>query len=307
MLCYSIYSIKNWTKINKIKTFVSSIYLGGHKMKKNINIALSLIIGSLIGAIAFTSVIIPNNLMGGGLGGVAQIINKTTGLNLQLILAVLFLPIAIWAFFKYGIKQIFTASVCFILFTIFMGLTPTIVPELKTDAILAAIVSGIMLGVAGGTVLRHGVANGPESLIGMYLKEKFNTPMGTFMTIFNSLILLMSVFFADITIALYSAISIYVSGKVTDFIILGFGRYYEMNIITSQYVNIAKFIQNDIKRGVTYMHCTGGYELREQMMVKTLVKNIEIIKIKNYLKTIDPQSFIYINESTEVIGRSFLS
>jgi uncharacterized membrane-anchored protein YitT (DUF2179 family) len=262
--------------------------------------------GSLIGAISFTSVIIPNNLMGGGLGGLAQLLNKNTGLNLQLLLVMLFLPIAVWGFFRYGIKQIFTASVCFILFTVFMGITPVAVPVLKTDTILAAIVSGILFGISGGTVLRLGVANGPESLIGMYLKEKFNTPMGTFMTIFNSLIILMSAFFADITIALYSAISIYVSGKVTDFIILGFGRYYEMNIITNNYVMLAKFIQNEIKRGVTYMHCTGGYELKEQMMVKTLVKSIEVIRIKNYLKTVDPDCFIYINESAEVLGRGFL-
>lgn len=276
-------------------------------MNKNINIAISLIIGPLIGAIAFTSIIIPNNLMGGGLGGLALLLSKTTGLSMQILLAQLFLPIGIWAFFRYGIKQIITASICYILFTVYMGITPLTVPFLKTDAILAAIVSGILLGVSGGIVLRLGIANGPESLIGMYLKEKFNTPMGTFMTSFNSMIILMSVFSSNITIALYSAISIYVAGKVTDFIIIGFGRYYEMNIITSQFVALAKYIQVEMKRGVTYINCTGGYELKEQMMVKTLVKNDEIIKIKNYLKKIDQQCFIYINESTEVIGRSFLN
>jgi uncharacterized membrane-anchored protein YitT (DUF2179 family) len=41
------------------------------------------------------------------------------------------------------------------------------------------------------------------------------------------------------------------------------------------------------------------------MMVKTLVKNDEVIKIKNYLNSIDPDSFVYINESTEVHGRGF--
>lgn len=275
-------------------------------MKKKIILALSLIVGPLIGAIAFTCVIIPNNLMGGGLGGLALLISKITGFNMQLLLAALFLPIGIWAFFRYGIKQIITAAVCYILFTLYMGFTPLIFPALKTDAIIAAIVAGILLGLAGGTVLRLGVSNGPEALIGMYLKEKFNTPMGTFMMIFNSVIILMSAFFSDITMALYSAISIYISGKVTNFIILGFGRYYEMNIITSQFVAVTKYIQDEIKRGVTYIHCTGGYELKEQMMVKTLVKNDEIIKIKNYLKEIDSECFINISESTEVIGRSFL-
>ena len=274
-------------------------------MKKNLSILFSLIIGAMIGAISFTSVIIPNNLMGGGIGGLAQLINRTTGINMQLLLGSMFLPIAIWAFYKFGVKQIITASIAFVLFTIFMGVTPSFVPVLKTDPILAAIVSGILLGVSGGVVLRLGVSNGPEALIGMHLKEKFNLQMGVFMTIFNSIIILSSVINTDITMALYSAVSIYVSGKVTDFIILGFGRYYEMNIITKEYIKVASFIQTEIKRGVTYIQCVGAYELSNKMMVKTLVKSEEIVKIKNYIKTIDLECFIYINESSEVIGSGF--
>jgi uncharacterized membrane-anchored protein YitT (DUF2179 family) len=274
-------------------------------LNKRLSILLSLIIGPMIGATAFTSVIIPNNLMGGGIGGLAQLLNKTTGLNLQLLLASMFLPIAVWAFFRYGIKQIITASISFILFTVFMGITPLIVPILKTDAILAAIVSGVLLGVSGGIVLRLGVSNGPEALIGMHLKEKFNLQMGVFMTIFNSIIILLSLFKADMTIALYSAISIYISGKITDFIILGFGRYYELNIITKEYIMVSSFIQTEIKRGVTYIQCVGAYELNNKMMIKTLVKSDEIVKIKNYIKSVDLECFIYINESSEVIGTGF--
>ena len=274
-------------------------------MKKRLTIVFSLIIGAMIGAISFTSVIIPNNLIGGGIGGLAQLLSKTTGLNMQLLLAGMFLPIAVWAFFRYGIKQIITASISFILFTIFMGVTPAIVPILKTDPILAAIVSGILLGLSGGVVLRLGVSNGPEALIGMHLKEKFNLQIGVFMTIFNSIIILISALNSDITIALYSAISIYISGKITDFIILGFGRYYEMNIITKEYITVSSFIQTEIKRGVTYIQCVGAYELSNKMMVKTLVKSDEIIKIKNYINAIDLECFIYINESSEVIGMGF--
>lgn len=274
-------------------------------MKRKIILVLSLIIGPIFSTIAFSSIIIPNNLIGGGLSGIALLLNKATGLNMQLLLAGLFLPIAVWAFLKFGIKQIITASVSFILFTGYLGIVSKIVPPLITDSILAAIFSGILFGISGGIVLRLGVSNGPESLIGIYLKEKFNIPIGTFLTIFNSLIIMMSLLSTDITMALYSTISIYMSGKVTNFIILGFGRYFEMNIITSKYLELTEYIHKEIKRGVTYIQCIGTYELKKNMMVKTLVKNDEVIKVKNYLKTIDPESFIYITESAEVHGRGF--
>ena len=274
-------------------------------MKKNLTLLLSLIIGPMFSAVAFTSIIIPNGLIGGGMGGLAVILYRATGLNMQLLLAGLFLPVAVWAFFQFGIKQIITASVCYILFTIYTAVMPNLIPPLKTDLILAAIVAGIFMGMSGGIVLRLGVSNGPESLIGMYLKGKFNIQMGVFLTIFNSVIVLMSILFSDITMALYSTIAIYISGKVTDFIILGFERYFEMNIITSKYMELTDFIHKEIKRGVTYIQCIGTYELKKTMMMKTLVKNDEVIKIKNYLKTLDPDSFVYINESTEVHGRGF--
>ncbi|NTV89033.1 MAG: YitT family protein [Clostridiales bacterium] len=274
-------------------------------MKKNINIVISLIIGAFTGATALNSIIIPNNLMSGGMPGLALLLNKGTGLNMQLLLGLLFVPIAVWAFIKFGIKQIITAAACYLLFTFFLGITPLFIPVLKTDLIVAAITSGIMIGFCGGIVLRLGVANGPESLIGMHLKDRYNITQGTFMTVFNTLIVLASVLYADLTLALYSAISIYISGKVTDYIMLGFGRYFEMNIVSGKYLELTEFIHKEIKRGVTYIQCMDTFELKKYMMLKILVKNDEIIKIKHYLNVLDPDSLIYLNESTEVVGKGF--
>ncbi len=274
-------------------------------MKRKLIAVFSLILGALIGATAFVCVVIPNNLMGGGMGGLALLINHLTGWPITILLAAFFVPIAIWAFFKYGIKQIISALFSFVLFSVFMGVLPLFMPVLKTDAILAALVAGLLFGVGAGLVLRLGLANGPESLIGMALKQKFNLPIGTYFTLFNTAVLAASLIYSDITLALYSAISIFITGKITNFIILGFGRYFEMNIITSQYLDLTEFIHKSVGRGVTYIQCLGTYELKKQMMVKTLVKSDELIKIKNHLKTLDPDCFIYINESAEVIGKGF--
>lgn len=275
--------------------------------KNKLVFILSVIAGPLIGAFTFSSVIIPNKLMGGGLGGLSLLLSRLTGISMPIFLAAFFIPIAIWAFFQYGIRQILAALTGYVLFTAFMSFMPQIVPQIVTDGILAAIIAGLMLGVGGGVVLRLGIAHGPESLIGMSLKKKYNLPIGTFMTIFNASVLLASLFSADLTLVLYSAIAIYISGRVTNYIILGFGRYFEMSILTSKYLELTDFIHNSVKRGVTYIQCLGTYELKKQMMVKTLVKNDELIKIKNYLREIDPDCFIYINESAEVIGKGFQS
>lgn len=274
-------------------------------MKKKIMTAVSIVLGPVIGSITFTAVIIPNGLTGGGLGGLAIVLSRATGLSIPLLLVAMFVPIAVWAFIRFGIRQILAASAGYILFTLMMTVLPLFIPVLETDPILAAILGGLLLGIGAGLVLRLDIANGPESLVGMHLKKKYGLPIGTFMMLFNSAIILSTAFFSDITVALYSAILVFFAGRITNYVILGFGRYYEMNILTSHYLELTEFIHDTILRGVTYIQCLGTYDLKRQMMVKVLVKNDELIKIKNHLMVLDPDCFIYINESTEVIGKGF--
>jgi len=273
-------------------------------MKKQINTGISIIIGTLIGAIAFNCILVPNGLMAGGLGGIALVISKLTNFNIQLVLAVLCLPIAIWAYFTYGVKPIITAISCFVLFTVFLGVTDSL-PVFKTDIMLATIVAGIMFGISGGVVLRLGCANGPEALIGMYFKNKFNLPIGAFFTIMNICIISTALIYSRLEIILYSFISIYITGKVTDFIVIGFKKYYEVNIVSDKYIEITDYIHNTLHRGATFVQCLGTYNLQKRMMIKTLVSNSEIVQLKNHSKSLDENCFIFISQSNEVVGRGF--
>ncbi len=86
---------------------------------------------------------------------------------------------------------------------------------------------GVLLGIAGGLVLRQAVANGPEAIVGMYLKEKYDITVGTFFLVLNTVIIFSSILYGDLTLIIYSLISNYIASKVTDFVIVGTKRYYK--------------------------------------------------------------------------------
>jgi uncharacterized membrane-anchored protein YitT (DUF2179 family) len=182
-------------------------------------------------------------------------------------------------------------------------------PVLNIDAVLAALLSGVLFGISGGIVLRLGVANGPEALVGMYLKNRFGISLGVFFTILNTAIVSSSLLLPGSTLnsILYSMVSIYVNGKVTDFIVAGFRRDYEVTIISDQYAQITGFIHNDLKRGATYIKGMGSYNNQEKMLIKTLVSNSELVALKEYVKKADPLCFMYINQSIGVVGGGFES
>lgn len=237
----------------------------------------------------------------------AILLNTVTGINIQVLLIALFLPIVIWAFIQLGHKQIITAATCYVLFTMMLGIVPNFIPIYKTDPIVAALVSGVLLGISGGVVLRLGVANGPEALIGIFLKNKYNLQIGSFLTVFNIGIIAASLIHSDLTLAVYSLVSIYIAGKVTDYLIVGFNRYFEVNIISDEYIDITEFIQKKLLRGVTYTQCIGTYSLKKKMLMTTLVSSVELMQLKEYARSVDDECFLYINESTEVIGKRFLN
>jgi uncharacterized membrane-anchored protein YitT (DUF2179 family) len=276
-------------------------------MNKNIKILSILFLGALIGAYSFNNVLLPSNLIAGGLGGIATVIAMWYSLNIQIVLAILCLPILVWAYITFGIKQIIYAFTCFTFFTVLLGIM-RLLPALNVDVVPAVLVSGVLFGISGGIVLRLGVANGPEALVGIFLKKKYGISLGLFFTILNTTIVSSSLLLPNSSLnnILYSMVSIYISGKVTDFIVAGFRRDYEVTIISVKYEDITEFIHKDLKRGATFIKGLGSYNHQEKMLIKTLVSNSELIALKEYVKDTDPNCFMYINESIGVVGNGFI-
>lgn len=276
-----------------------------NKILKEFRFFLSMVTGTAIGTFAFSRVLIPNNLTATGLGGLATVVNHVGGLNIQFLLVSMALPIIIWAIIKYDRKQVFYASFCFFLFTALIGIYQKYVPAFKTDSVIAMVVAGVLTGLSTGIILRQGLANGPEAIVALYLKEKKGLSIGNFFMILNSLIVFSSIIYGNITYIIYSLMSIYISGKVTDYVILGTGRTYSVTIISENYQAIREFIHKELRRGVTFIPCIGTYSSSEKTMLKTVISGSELVKLKEYTKSLNDDSFIYVTPSIEVIGKGF--
>ena len=276
-----------------------------NKIFRELRFFLAMVTGTAIGTFAFSRILIPNNLTASGLGGLATVINHISGWNIQLLLVFMAAPIIIWAILKYDRKQVFYASFCFFLFTALIGIFEKYVPVFKTDSIIATVVAGVLTGLSTGIILRQGLSNGPEAIVALYLKEKEGLSIGNFFMILNSLIVFSSIIYGNITYIIYSLISIYISGKVTDYVILGTSRNYSVNIISENYQAIRKFIHNELHRGVTFVPCIGTYSATDRTMLQTVISDSELVKLKEYTKSLNDNSFIYVTPSIEVIGEGF--
>ncbi len=260
-------------------------------------------VGQFIAACAFDRILVVNGLVPTGFGGLATVLNRAFEWNVQLVMVCLALPVFIWSFIFYEKKQIFYAAFCFSVFTFYLGFIGDIIPPFYTDPIIAAVIGGAILGFAIGIVLKQKVSNGPEAIVGIYLKQKFGITIGTYFLVLNSFVIFSSILYGDLTMIAYSFICTYVSSTVADFVIVGSMKYYNVSIMSDQYLDITDFIRKELGRGVTFVQGMDAENVKKKMLLQTVVSKYELITLKEYIREFHDDSFVYANQSTTILGR----
>ena len=274
-------------------------------MKKVLTKLIWIIIGQFVSACTLKLVLVPNNLVSTGFGGIATVLKHLFDWNMQIVLIVLCIPVFIWSFIFYDKKQVFYAVFSYGLFTFYIGVADKIMPEFITDPIVATIAGGVLCGIASGIVLKQSVANGPESIVGIYLKEKKGMTVGTFFLILNTVIICSSIFYGDVTIIIYSLICNYIASKVTDMVIMGTERYYMVRVMSDRYLDITEFISKKLNRSVTFVQGMDTSNVKKKMLIETVVNKQELISLKDYVKDLHDDSFVYVTETAGLIGKGY--
>lgn len=262
-------------------------------------------IGQFIAAIGFNCILLGNNLIATGFGGLSTVIHNLSGINIQLMLLLLAGPVFLWAFFNNEKKQILFAAFSYFMFTFYVGIVEKVFPIFKTDPIIAAVSGGVIMGIASGIIMRQQVANGPEAIVGMYLKEKKGISIGSFFLILNTVIICSSIVYGDLTLIIYSLISNFVQSMITDNVIIGTKRYYIVNIMSDNYLEITEYIRTELHRGVTFIKGLDTADVKKKMLIQTVASRQELIELKEHIKAYEDDSFVYATQSSTLLGQGF--
>jgi uncharacterized membrane-anchored protein YitT (DUF2179 family) len=103
--------------------------------------------------------------------------------------------------------------------------------------------------------------------------------------------------------ALYSLIAVHTSSKVLDYVLTGFNQRKSIFIISDQSKEIADQILGRLHRGVTFLLCTGAYSGSEKKVVFCIITMIELSRMKELVFDIDPNAFVVVNDTLEVLGK----
>ena len=279
-------------------------------MKKTIQTAfwlLRIFVGTGIFSVGFNIFLGPNDLNAGGLSGLAQLVVEMLDFgSVGLFVALINLPLFALAGIKIG-KQFFWGSLAGMLsLTITLELF-TFLPAFEGDPLLAALYGGVMAGIGVGVVFMAGASTDGSDIIVRLLKMKMqHVNIGTITIGFDCIVaILTGLVFQDMSRALYSGVTIFVTGKVVDAVVYSFDYSKAVMIMSQEYEAVARSITRDLNRGATYLNGEGTYSGNEMKVVFTVVKKQQLAELKRLVNEVDPKAFVVVQEAHQVLGEGF--
>jgi uncharacterized membrane-anchored protein YitT (DUF2179 family) len=261
--------------------------------------ALGLILGSLIIVVAFNLFLIPHEVLSSGLSGISMILGIITPLNTGLANFLLNFPLLIIGYKILGRKFIMNSIFSVLIISLGLYLIP--VYAIAGDTILSSIFGGALTGLGVGIVFRCSGSTGGFDIIGMIICRKRDFPIGTLLSGMNAIVIFFSGFLFDWDSALYTLISIYVTGKVVDAIYTDHVKLTLM-IITDKGDEMRQHLLTNLYRGITILDGVGGYSNNKRQVLISVISRYELNDVKNLITEVDCNAFVNITETIEVLG-----
>lgn len=258
-----------------------------------------IIIGSTIVSFAFNLFLIPHGIMSSGLSGLSIVFSMLTSVNAGIFNFLLNFPLLILGYLKLGRKFILYTILSVVTISLTLYLIP--VMALAKSPILSSIFGGAIAGLGIGIIFRSSGSSGGFDIIGMLLARKKDFPMGTLLFAMNSIVILLSGFLFSWDAALNTLVSIYALGKVIDKVHTHHVKLTLM-IITRKGEEVKQHLLKNVYRGVTVIDSVGGFSNEKSNVIITVISRYELTEVKNLIEEIDPDAFVNITETLEVMG-----
>lgn len=264
------------------------------------------IIGSSIMAIGVSLFLLPNQLSSGGIAGIATITYYLLKIPMGTMILIINIPLFLFSFFKIGKSFFIKSLIGTISLSYFIDLFDQF-EQLTQDRLLACIYGGILIGLGTAILLKANSSTGGSDLISFIIKEYKPSirPSNVITLIDIGIIALNVIFFREIEIGLYSAIAIYLMGKMIDILFEGIDFTKLLLIISNHTEEIAKEIGEKVQRGATGIYGKGMYTNEDKLILMCAASRGDVNRIKLITKKIDPRAFIIITNSREVVGLGF--
>ena len=265
----------------------------------------------LLGCLAYgtsTSLFLaPRSIVAGGISGLAVMLNLLfEEFPVGMLIIALNAPILIAGIRMQGWKFILRALITIVSLGVVTDLLAKI-PFQPDDSVLASLYGGILQGIGIGLFLRYEFSSGGTELLGRIISSLVRViRIPVCVGILDGIIVVLgAIVTKDPNNMLYALIVIFVSTKISEWILVGGEKSKLCIVITDRGKEIADTLIQNSPRGVTMLNGEGMYTHKDKAVLLTCVKKRQLTQLKQLVYNVDTHAFIIVNDSVEVRGKGF--
>jgi len=265
-----------------------------------------LLAGSLLLSVAYALFLVPANISNGGVSGLAVVLHYLFGLPTGLLVFAFNVPLLIIGYvFLGGLRFTVRTLVSVAVFSLTVDPLGRITKPVTHDAFLATLYGGVISGIAVGLVFGRGASTGGTTIVSRLLKNVTGLSAGIAQLSVDAVVVGFTGLVFGPQLALYSLISLFVSGKAIDWTLEGFSGERVALIVSPQAVIISTRVTHELGRGVTILQGRGGYTGAERPVVMCVLDRAQEPMLRALVQTVDPAAFLVVTAATTVLGEGF--
>jgi uncharacterized membrane-anchored protein YitT (DUF2179 family) len=263
---------------------------------------LWLALGAFLAAVAIRIFLVPNQLIDGGVVGIALILARLYGDSyLSYAMILLNIPFLYWAYTS--IRRSFVIYMLLAVF-LFAGFLMVLqhTSQFIGDPLEIIVFGGAILGVGVGLIIRHGGCLDGTEILAILINRRTGFTVGQVVLFINIFIFAAyGWIFQDWHIALRSLMTYVVAFKMMDLVIVGLDELKSALIISSKPKEMGNAIMNELGLGLTIMHGKGGFSGDTREILFVIVERLDLSELKEIVLRVDPTAFMAIEDLHEVV------
>lgn len=271
-----------------------------------------MVIGVFLLGLNYNLFLVENNLVIGGMSGLAIVFNKLWGWNNQFFIYGSSFVLLIVSFIVFGYKKTRPAIVGTILYPLMVSLTVPISNFLGQyfvfeDFITTIMFTSILYGFASALVYKMGFNTGGSDIIMNIMVKYMHMPEGKATFIMNIIIILFAGVVLGVNKVVYAIIILYISSLIVDKMLIGISKSKLFIIETSKVEEVSNVIINELHLGVTILKAEGGYKRDNKELLMCAISTGDYYMFKEIILEIDKNAFFIINDCYDIEGGTIRS
>lgn len=275
---------------------------------KNRVMKLSLMmIGVFLLGLNYNLFLVENDLVIGGMSGLAIVFNKLWGWNNQLFIygsSFILLLVSFWVF---GYKKTRPAIIGTILYPLMVTFTAPLAQILSQyvifeDLITTIVFTSILYGFASALVYKMGFNTGGSDIIMNIMVKYLHMPEGRASFTMNIVIILFAGLVLGVTKVVYAIIILYISSLIVDRMLIGISKSKLFLIETNKLDEVSNVIINELHLGATVLKAEGGYSNKKKDLLMVAIATKDYYMFKEIILEIDKDAFFIINDCYDIEG-----